>query len=259
MWPEFKGRDGCRTPMAWDAAAAAGRLQHRPRAPGCRSRPSTCARAGLDQARDAGSLLPLLPAPAGLAPHPAGAGGRHHRAAAGRRRGAGVRPPRRGRCVGCGTGAAVRLQPERRRSPLHLPPALAEAQPITDLPLPHCAAARHDPRAAASRRTVRHALVPKKNRGETMSAIDFRGRPQALRQGAAWTPSARSTSTSRTASSSSSSAPRAAASRRCCAWSRGWRTSAAASSASRASASTRRRPRAAASRWCSRATRCTRT
>ena len=26
FWPEFKGRDGCRTPMVWDSQVAAGRL-----------------------------------------------------------------------------------------------------------------------------------------------------------------------------------------------------------------------------------------
>ncbi len=40
FWPQFKGRDGCRTPMVWHSQVAPGRLLHR-HAPGCRSRPST--------------------------------------------------------------------------------------------------------------------------------------------------------------------------------------------------------------------------
>ena len=39
FWPEFKGRDGCRTPMVWEQAAPQWRLLRRP-SPGCRCRPS---------------------------------------------------------------------------------------------------------------------------------------------------------------------------------------------------------------------------
>ena len=37
FWPEFKGRDGCRTPMVWVTDNADGRLYHAA-SPGCRSR-----------------------------------------------------------------------------------------------------------------------------------------------------------------------------------------------------------------------------
>ena len=40
FWPTFKGRDGCRTPMPWDASRTRGVLERGSR--GCRSRRSIC-------------------------------------------------------------------------------------------------------------------------------------------------------------------------------------------------------------------------
>ncbi len=42
FWPEFKGRDGCRTPMVWETSQPEWRVLRRA-APGCRSPPSICA------------------------------------------------------------------------------------------------------------------------------------------------------------------------------------------------------------------------
>ena len=56
FWPEFKGRDGCRTPMPWDGRRAERRL-HRPAGPGCRCRQSTARWRSTAQEADPESLL----------------------------------------------------------------------------------------------------------------------------------------------------------------------------------------------------------
>ncbi len=66
FWPEFKGRDGCRTPMVWEKASAAMAASRR-RSPGCRCRPSTwrwrstCSRATRASVLEHYRALPRLP------------------------------------------------------------------------------------------------------------------------------------------------------------------------------------------------------
>ena len=56
FWPEFKGRDGCRTPMVWERRAAEWRLFDG-RSPGCRCPRSTWRSRSTRQAADPASLL----------------------------------------------------------------------------------------------------------------------------------------------------------------------------------------------------------
>ena len=120
MWPEFKGRDGCRTPFPWDSTrpdlgfgSAAGGAQ--PVAADRRGAPGT---GGGPPGRRPGFGARHLPPPAALAPPPSGPDRGRSAAAARACPGAGLRAPPRRRAP------AVRLQRQRpagRRWPC--PPA----------------------------------------------------------------------------------------------------------------------------------------
>ena len=76
FWPEFKGRDGCRTPMAWDATAPNARVfGGQALAAGAGRAPGD---GGQCRGRRRGVGAGTLPAASGLPPRPSGASDRHH-------------------------------------------------------------------------------------------------------------------------------------------------------------------------------------
>ena len=111
FWPEFKGRDGCRTPMVWDSQAPQWRLLDRP-SPGCRCRPST---SGARGQRPAGrrrlgaralSPLPRLP--------PAASGLRQGRDRLPRTRGRRASPSRAARAMSRSSASSTSAPAGRR-------------------------------------------------------------------------------------------------------------------------------------------------
>ena len=95
FWPEFKGRDGCRTPMVWDADSAERRLLRR-RSPGCRCRRSIWPARSTRRRATPASLLEHYRRFLAFRRRASGARQGRHRLPGGRRRRASPSPARDG-------------------------------------------------------------------------------------------------------------------------------------------------------------------